>query len=197
MDKSPYKDNYISQFDNLIVIIKTANQKMIAEPRDSFIYENANFFSKSFLVVMCAYLESYLKDVLMLVVDQMNIRLKENRIPYNLVKWSLNLEKELKDGDLKFENLKISIKRKELDDFISGNPYKTKTLFKKFGIDLESDKVFNRQKENINLIVVKRNKVLHHNDDASDISNLDIIRYIEEIRNYLENIDLLVCKHIA
>jgi hypothetical protein len=40
---------------------------------------------------MCAYLEDFIKDISMMLVDEMNTRLKPAKIPYNLVKWSFDL----------------------------------------------------------------------------------------------------------
>ena len=196
MDKTPHIDSYILQLGRLKTIINQANSRIVSDPPDELIYENANFFTKAFLVTMCAYLESYLKDALMVVVDELNLRLSTTKLPHNLVKWSLNIEKELKDTELKYERLKIGIKKKELDDFISGNPFKTKDLFKKFGIELEKNPSFNSQKEEINSIVVKRNKILHHNDEASDVSNKDLIDNIKALTDYMSNIDTIICRHL-
>ena len=117
MDRTPYKESYILQLGQLKAIIDITNGRMISDPPDTLIYENANFFSKAFLVTMCAYLESYLKDALMVVIDQMNARLQSAKLPHNLVKWSLNIDREIKDSEFKFEQLKIKIKKKQLDDY--------------------------------------------------------------------------------
>ncbi|WP_409050269.1 HEPN domain-containing protein [Siphonobacter sp. SORGH_AS_0500] len=79
---------------------------------------------------------------------------------------------------------------------MSGNPFRTKSLFKKFGIDLDKNDIFNIQKESVNNIVNKRNKVLHHNDEASDISNQDLLRHIDSLVEYMTNIDKIVCLHL-
>ena len=142
---------------------------------------------------MCAYLESYIKDALMVVVEKTNKKLATNSIPHNLIKWSLNIDKEFKENDSKVEPLKVKIKKKELDNYISGSPFRTKDLFKKLGILLEKNETFNSQKDVINSIVVKRNKVIHYNDDASDISNMDLKDYIDAIYEYIENLDKLIC----
>ena len=142
---------------------------------------------------MCAYLESYIKDALMVVVEKTNKKLATNSIPHNLIKWSLNIDKEFKENDSKVEPLKVKIKKKELDNYISGSPFRTKDLFKKLGILLEKNETFNSQKDVINSIVVKRNQVIHYNDDASDISNMDLKDYIDAIYEYIENLDKLIC----
>jgi hypothetical protein len=197
MDKTAYLDSYIEQYIKLEEIIETTNKRLLSDEPDKLIEENVNFFTKSFLVMMCAYLESYIKDALMVVIDDVNSKLNSTKIPHNLIKWTLNIEKEFKDNDSKFEQLKIKLKKKDLDDYISGNPFKTKDLFKKFGIPLDKCEKFNSQKDIVNSIVVKRNKVVHHNDDASDISNKDLNDFIEILKNYIENLDKEICKHIS
>ncbi|KMQ59951.1 hypothetical protein ACM46_16975 [Chryseobacterium angstadtii] len=196
MDNTQYKGVYIAQLEKLKEIIEIANSRIVSEEPDDFFQNNTNFFTKSFLVIMCAYLESYLKDALMVIIDETNNKLNLSKLPHNLVRWSLNIEKEFKNSDSKFEDFKIPIKKKELDDFISGNPFRTKDLFKKLGINLDCDLIFESQKERINAIVVKRNKVIHHNDDASDVSNDDLLLNINIITEYISNIDRLICSHI-
>ncbi len=81
------------------------------------------------------------------------------------------------------------MKKKDLDAFISGNPFRTKELFAMFGINLDEVDYYNQRKDAVNQIVAKRNNILHHNDDASDLSNQDILNYIDEIRNYSKKLD--------
>lgn len=196
MDNTVHKASYTLQLDRLKEIIEITNGRIVSDVPDEFFQNNVNFFNKSFLVIMCAYLESYLKDALMVIIDAANEKLNESKLPFNLIKWSLNIEKEMKDSDLKFESFKIGIKKKELDDFISGNPFRTKDLFKKLGIDIETDALFNSQKEGINAIVVKRNKIIHHNDDASDVSNNDLLQNIVSLNEYIANLDSIICQHL-
>ncbi|MBF2708604.1 HEPN domain-containing protein [Flavobacterium soyangense] len=196
MDNTIHKESYINQLNKLIEIIETSNNRMISSEPDVFFIENSNFFTKSFLVIMCAYLESYLKDALMVVIDETNLKLSQRNIPHNLIKWSLNIDKDFKDSDSKIEPLKIKIKKKELDDYISGSPFRTRDLFKKFGIILNQDSIFLNQKDRINNIVLKRNRIVHHNDDASDISNADLIENIEVLSEYITNLDKLICNQI-
>jgi hypothetical protein len=196
MDKTPYKESYLLQLEKLSSIIEDTNSRIISDPPDSLIYDNANFFTKAFLITMCAYLESYLKDSLMTIVDDTNAKLVSAKLPHNLILWGLGAKKDIKETDLKFKSLKLEIKKKDLDDSISGNPFKTRDLFKKFGIELEKNSEFNIQKEAINSIVVKRNKILHHNDEASDVSNKDLTDNIIALKKYIINIDELICKHL-
>lgn len=196
MSKTIYLDQYNNLLDTLSKMANDTNLNVIDETGGNYFNENVNFFTKSFMVMMCAYLESYLKDALMVIIDEMNNRLVVSKLPHNLIKWNLS-NKELKDADLKFEDLKITIKRRDLDEFISGNPFRTIPLFKKFGIELEMNATFNNQKEIINTIVTKRNNIIHHNDDASDLAFNDIISNINFIRSYVNNIDQIVVSHIS
>lgn len=190
MNKTAHIDNYKKLFQELKAMVESTEKKILES--DSFFSSHANFFTKSFIVTMCAYLESYLKDALMIVIVEMNKRLDKNRIPYNLVQWSISSDKrEPKNSELN-KDFSINIKRKELDEFISGNPYKTASLFKNFGIDLGGDATFKEQKDRLNAIVGKRNSIVHHNDEASDISFLDIVEHIDFSIEYIENIDRLI-----
>lgn len=108
----------------------------------------------------------------------------------------MNIDKELKDSDYRFEDFKIKINKKELDDYISGSPHRTKDLFKKMGVNLDSDSIFNLHKDLVNTIVVKRNKIVHHNDDASDVTNDDLKKNIETIKEYIENLDKIICSQV-
>lgn len=193
MNKTVHIDNYKKLFEELKIMVESTEKKILDS--DDFFSNHANFFTKSFIVTMCAYLESYLKDALMIVIVEMNKRLDKNRIPYNLVQWSISSDKrELKNSELN-KNFSINIKKKELDEFISGNPYRTESLFKNFGIDLGGDTTFQGQKDKLNAIVGKRNSIIHHNDEASDITFLDIVEHIDFAIKYIENIDRLITHH--
>ena len=119
-------------------------------------------------------------------VDAVSQKLSSISVPHNLIRWNLSHPKDVAEKDLRFENLKISIKKKDLDDHISANPYKTEALFKKIGMDLTTIDGFLSRREIINSIVVKRNKIVHHNDDANDVSMVDLILYIDSFIEYIK-----------
>lgn len=195
MSNSTVLTNYIELLTDLNVLNKETEQRVIAKNPDEFVTRNINFFTKSFTITICAYLESFLKDVSMMIIDDTNRKLSETKIAYNLVKWSVLKKKDLKelnDNELNFEDLKIDITKKELDDFISGNPYKTEKLFKKIGIKLYENNKYKEHKDKIQTIVNKRNQIVHHNDNASDISFTDINSNIKIILEYIENIDIII-----
>lgn len=195
MDKSSVFQTYLTMLEDLKKLNNEANKKALSDNIDSFVSSNINFFTKSFMITLCAYLESYLKDISMEIIDAMNARLYSAKLPYNLVKWSILKKKELadlNDNELKFEQLTLNITKKELDSFISGMPYRTENLFKKFGIRLFDDEIYNHQKEKIISIVVKRNEILHYNDTASDLSFTDVSNNIDYVTEYIENLDKIV-----
>lgn len=186
---------YIGLLTELSALSKETESKVISDNPDIFITKNINFFTKSFMITLCAYLEGFLKDITMLIIDDANNKLSQLKIAFNLAKWSVSKKKallEMDDNELKFENLTIKVTKKELDEFISGNPYKTEKLFKKIGIKLFENTIYKEQKEKVNSIVEKRNKIVHHNDSASDISFSDIEANITIISEYLININNLV-----
>ncbi|MCD8406287.1 hypothetical protein LNI88_11580 [Tenacibaculum dicentrarchi] len=189
--------NYQEKLSDLRNTINDCNSIIISDNPTGFVYDNANFLTKSFLITLCGYLESYLKDVLEVLIIDYNDRIKNENYPYNLIRWSIE-NKDKSDSKVqtlldkkktRFEKLEIKLKKKDLDSFISGNPFRTNELFKMFGFELDKNVKFIESKEKINLIVIKRNNILHHNDSASDISNSDILSYIEEIEKYSKNID--------
>lgn len=193
-----------STYEALLEELKELNaetqNKVISDEPDAFITQNINFFTKSFMITLCAYLESFLKDITMTIIDNTNQKLANSKITHNLVKWSILKKKELgelNDNDLLFEDLTIKITKKELDEFISGSPYKTEKLFKKIGIKLYEDIVYKEQKEKVISIVEKRNKIVHHNDSASDISFADIQTNIDTINSYMKNINSLITAELV
>ena len=186
MNEQEIHDRYVNLFERLKIIVNKTNARVICSEPDILFEENINFFVKSFLISICAYLESYLKEIAFSRIDAVNQKLINISVPYNLIRWDILHPKDIEKKDLRFENLKISIKKKDLDDHISANPHKTETLFKKIGMNLTDIDGFSNKKEVINSIVVKRNKIVHHNDDANDVSMTDLIFYIDSFIEYME-----------
>lgn len=189
--------NFEEKLEDLEQTVIDCNNIIISDEPVSFVYENANFLTKSFLISLCGYLETYLKDALEVLIIDYNERITKENFPYNLVRWSIE-NKDKSDSKVqslldkkktRFEDLSIKLKKKDLDAFISGNPFRTKELFTMFGINLDEIDYYNQNKDSVNQIVSKRNNVLHHNDDASDLSNQDILQYIIQIRNYCKKLD--------
>ena len=186
-------NNYINLLDELYKLVDITEKKVVNDEDDELVKNNVNFFTKSFTITLCAYLESFIKDRSMDYINFYNNKLATINIAHNIIKWSISRKKELteiNDNELKFENLKINIKKNELDDFISGSPYRTEKLFKKFGIELHKNSNYQIFRENVISIVEKRNKIIHHNDNASDLSFTDIKTNINTLKSYIEVLDL-------
>ncbi|MGK4330302.1 HEPN domain-containing protein [Lonsdalea quercina] len=182
---------YRSLFLSLKEIVKDTEQHTIHE-ENVFFNRNINFFIKSYLITLCTYLESYLTEAATLYCDKINDRLKEACLPHNFLLW--RVKKEFKDKELKYCNADLKIDKNEISDSLSGNPYKTIKAFSYLGINLVSSIDFNSNKDLINTIVTKRNNIIHHNDNANDISLADISGYIDLFLVYMSTIDKVICE---
>ncbi len=181
-------NNYIEQFRNLKEFIIETNKRVVNNPEDDYITNSINFFSKSFLVMACAYLEAYLKDAAMAIVTEVDAMLGLNPISSNLIQWSV-LREKFKESSGEFNNFKLSIDAKVIDNEISGNVGKTISLFSRLGVNLLSSDKFNDNKDIISSIVTKRNDVVHHNDDVGDLSFIDIVGRVDYLMLYIKAID--------
>lgn len=83
----------------------------------------------------------------------------------------------------------LGISKKDIDDQSSGNVGKTISLFTKMGVDLTKNLDFEVYKDKVSSIVTKRINVIHHNDEASDVSFSDIIININIMSQYIKAID--------
>lgn len=142
---------------------------------------------------MCTYLEAFLTDIAFIRIENITHKLQNVSIPHNIVKWSFcNLSKDKIDGLEEFKDLSISIKKDDLNEHLSGNVNKTINAFKKIGMNLIKIQGFSDNKDQISSIVNKRNKIIHKNDDASDVSMVDLINNIETLIKYMDSIKTAV-----
>ena len=153
---------------------------------DTFFHRNINFLVKSLIVSACSYLESYLKDSAFAKVEEFNEQINNLQVPHSLVLWSVDTKKAMKQNTGFF---KLNVTRDDIDRQTSPNIDKTISLFQLFGVDLELDDDFKSKKDTIGTIVNKRNQIVHHNHDASDVTVQDAISHIEMIISYLEILD--------
>jgi len=175
---------YSELYQDLTKIVEACGSRILEEDSDPFFVSNYNYLVKSFLVNICAYLEAYTRDLVFQKIQEYNGEIVNAKVPYNLVRWSTQ-NRDLKDNDLKFEDFQLAIRKRDLDQYISGNPSKTIRLFKWVGFKLDENDDFNKKFDVIENLVSKRNSILHHKDNAGDVSIADVQAYIEEVQEYI------------
>lgn len=149
------------------------------------ITDNVNFFTKSFLISACAHLEMCIKEIVFELAKDIDARLSSAAIPASIIEWRLNQKKRAESATKNI--LSINMTKKEIDDLVSGNVYKTKDALALVGIELGAKKAqWESWKDAIQAIVTRRNNIVHHNDDASDLSLGDIKTYIRSIIDYID-----------
>ena len=196
MEETKQIEDYRLRFDKLNEIIESTN-KLILEGDESLFCENVNFYIKTYLIMQCVYLESYIKEVLLFYIEEINKQIECIKVPYNLVRWSFSVSSLLKDKERKDSIYKIDMSIKDIDQHISANPYRTKELLIHFGINLNGNEDFNRLLDKINSNVTKRNNIIHYNDDASDVSPNDLKNNIGVIKEYVGIIDKAICSNLS
>jgi len=190
MEHSALYKKYEALLTTLKEIIKQSQARVLKEDPDDIFAENVNFFVKSYLISICTYLEAYLQDVAFDYSSKVASRLKQAKIPHNFLYGMLT--KDVKEKELKFSDATFTYTKKDLSDLISGNPHKTINAFRLIGIDLESSEKFVEHKNLIGTIVNKRNNIIHHNDEASDISFSDLLAQIDMFLEYMLSIENLL-----
>ncbi|OJF93482.1 hypothetical protein AX760_05695 [Pararhizobium antarcticum] len=180
---------YGRQLDKLSEIIDKTNDRVISDPPDELFADNINFYTKSYLINLCAITEACLKDTAMVVVRAMIDRISSANISNNIVFWGV-----FKDGfdekkHSKFEKFALSITEKSVSDKLSANPWRAIKLFELLGCDIKKNADFEAVKGIIASVVDKRNNIVHHNDQANDISLSDVKAYIDFFRVYIYSID--------
>ena len=121
------------------------------------------------------------------VVKDIDRRLSTAYVPPSVIEWRLNSKKKSDSPSSPSTFFAIGMTKKDIDDLVSGNVFKTKDALAIVGVDLASDKAnWELWKDSIQAIVTRRNNIVHHNDDASDLSLGDIKLFIETILNYID-----------
>jgi len=205
---------YIDNLNDLRAFVNDSQKIQVGQSSEfgaeQFVLEHANFLTKSALVQLCVCLESYLKDVLSEMYKEYQQRVANANLPKNVIVIAS------RDKENKFSKAAANSARKDLekrenaeavfllqenengfDDFISGNPDRTKETFSYMGIDLDKVSSYIQHKDLIRSIVSKRNKVLHYNDQASDLTFPDIIQISTVFEEYVEDIDAAIQTAIA
>ncbi len=170
---------YHGQLDRLRQVVELSRDRSMNEPPDELFYENQNVFIKSYLVSACSIIEAFIQDVASEYVLLVQKRLNSANIPCNFVSWISNNEK----AKLQFMPFIGEKTKKDISDMVSPNYWKTMKAFERVGIDLSASDIASF-KDYVTTIVEKRNKIVHHNDDALDLSFDDIIVAIDQFKNY-------------
>lgn len=190
MEYSALYGKYSELLVSLKEIIGQSKLRIINEEPDMLFSNNVNFFVKAYLITICTYLEAFLQDVAFEHARRVSERLREAKIPQNFLYGKL--AKEIKDKDLAYTDASYEYSKKELSEIISGNPFKTIHAFRLIGIDLSSSEKFLEHKSLVGTIVNKRNNIIHHNDEASDITFSDLLSHIDFFLEYMLSIDQLL-----
>jgi len=180
-------EKYEALLKTLKEIIAQSQVRVLREEPDDIFSDNINFFVKSYLINICTYLEAYLQDVAFEYSGRVSNRLKKARVPHNFLYGKL--AKDIKEKELQYEDASYIYSKKELSDIISGNPFKTISAFRLIGVDLCSSEKFVAHKNLVGTIVNKRNNIIHHNDEASDISFSDLLVHIDVFLEYMLSIE--------
>jgi hypothetical protein len=183
-------EKYEALLKTLKEIIEKSQARVLSEEPDKIFSDNVNFFVKAYLINICTYLEAYLQDIAFEYSRRVSERLKQAKIPHNFLYGKL--AKDIKDKELEYVNASYKYDKQELSDIISGNPYKTINAFRLIGIDLSSSEKFVEHKNLVGTIVNKRNNIIHHNDDASDITFSDLLVHIDVFLEYMLSIQQLL-----
>lgn len=190
MSTSPNFNKFSLVCDNLIGIISETERRIVDDGGDSFFTDNINFFTKSYLINLCTYLESYLKEICVEYLECIKIVSINAALPHNLILWSQN--KECKETQMAYKSFEIAITKKDIDDELSGNPFRTAKLFKLLGVNLEGNPLFQSNKDIVNSIISKRNKVIHYNDTAGDVALGDLKNYTFVFIAHAKCIDAII-----
>lgn len=190
MEYSALYEKYEALLGTLKEIIKQSQARVLCDEPDTIFSDNVNFFVKSYLINICTYLEAYLQDIAFEYSRKVTERLKQAKIPHNFLYGKL--AKDIKEKELEYTDASYNYSKKDLSDVISGNPYKTINAFRLIGIDLSASEKFVEHKNLVGTIVNKRNNIIHHNDEASDISFSDLLVHIDVFLEYMYSIEQLV-----
>ncbi|MDO6522920.1 HEPN domain-containing protein [Shimia thalassica] len=172
-------EKFADQFENLKRVVDESLQRTTAADPDLFFYDHQNVLIKSYLVSACSVLEAFIQDLLYAYLNEMQERLRLANLPHNLVVWEAGYEK----AKLDYKGFCAKKTKSDVSDMVSPNYWKTQKAFERVGIDLTGSGA-DEFKDFISSTITKRNNVVHHNDQASDLSFTDIIDTIDHFKSY-------------
>ena len=182
-------NKYHSFLENLSSLAKETENRVIANSDNLFV-NNVNFFSRSYLLNLCTYLEAYLTEIATNLFKRHCECINLYSVPKSFMLASLSSwEPSKKSQDI--EKYQLSYDKRNIKKFfnenkISGNLDKTFNAFKVLGIELDNQIKEQSIKDRISTIVNKRNDVIHRNDDVIDVSLSDIESYITTVDDYMQ-----------
>lgn len=171
------------QLDSLRSVIVEAQGRSIADPPDALFFNNQNVFIKAFFVSACSVLEAFIKSLALDFINVVQGRINAANVPFNFVAWASDNSK----ARLDFRTFVSSKGMDDISEVLSPNYYKTLKAFEKIGVNLACADI-EAFKDIITSRVDKRNKIVHHNDDALDLSFGDLISVIDEFKAYAEKL---------
>lgn len=178
---SPYKTG-LNELASMV--LATEREVIHGEITTSLVTDNINFFTKSFLISACAHLEMCIKEIVFNIASDIDARLSSISVPSSIIEWRYAAKKR---NEQMGGRVLIGMSRKEVDEMVSGNVYKTKEALALVGVDISKNKsTWESWKDLIQAIVTRRNNIVHHNDDASDISFSDVNSYIMSMISYID-----------
>jgi hypothetical protein len=181
---------FLNQFENLKSIVSESSARSIKDPPDSLFYDHQNVFIKSYLVSACSMLEAFIQDLAYSYIDNLQTKINTANLPFNLVAWIVEHEK----ANLQFKALEANKSRKDISALISPNYGKTVQAFRRIGINLSESEI-STYKDFISTTVDKRNKIIHNNDDALDMSFSDVVAAIDIFEEYAKCLFKVVCSN--
>lgn len=172
-------NSYHTQLENLKQVVEESRLRSIMEPPDILFSNHQNVFIKSYLVSACSILEAFIQELANEYVSHLQTKLTEANLPFNFVSWAIDYDKAKQE----FKPFLCAKGKKEISDMISPNFWRTMKTFERIGVDLTNSKS-NDYKDFITTTVEKRNKIVHENNDALDLSYQDIINTIVNFKEY-------------
>lgn len=171
--------NYQAQMTNLRTVVVESEARVLSEEPDLLFLDNQNVFIKSYVVSACSILEAFVQDLLFSCNTILQTKINQMNLPINFVNWLAENDKPKK----KFAQFSGNKTRKDISDLVSPNFFKTQLAFEVIGIDIMYEPILSF-KDYICAMVDKRNRIVHHNDAASDISFNDVKDMIDEFGRY-------------
>lgn len=171
------------QFDRLIEVVKESNSRIVSDNPDEFFSNHQNVLIKAYLVSACSVLEAFVQELVYECYQVFSERARGANLPHNAVLWEIpkmaNDEKSLR-----YVSFELGRSRRDVSNLVSASYHKTITAFRKIGVCIEDDAAVGLHKDVISSVVEKRNNIVHHNDEASDISLSDVVSYIGAFKEY-------------